>query len=48
MEIVHTDAEIEQPNLPWHKPEIQSLSISLDTANSVGSGGDAGSHEFIT
>ena len=44
MEIVLTEGatkpETEQ-HLPWHKPEIQCLTISIDTAFGVTSGPDA-------
>ncbi len=26
--------------LPWHKPEVQRLSVSLDTATGIGSNAD--------
>jgi len=38
--------EIEQ-HLPWHKPEIQRLTISLDTTDGPGSGPDAATRELI-
>jgi hypothetical protein len=28
------------PKQPWQKPRLQQLNISLDTANTLGSGGD--------
>ena len=34
-----------EERLPWHKPEILRLQVSLDTRNDGGSGGDG---EFAT
>ncbi len=33
-----------QELLPWHKPEVQRITVSLDTANGTGSGVDGGGH----
>jgi hypothetical protein len=41
MEIKHTEPQTEE-RLPWHKPEVQRLVVSLDTkAGPGGSGVDA-------
>jgi hypothetical protein len=43
METNITTSPINEPTqklLPWHKPEVQQLSISLDTAAGCGSGTD--------
>lgn len=47
MEIVLTVPEFKpqsEQQLPWHKPEIARLTISLDTGNSIGSGPDGSTH----
>lgn len=28
------------PKQPWRKPDLQKLRVSLDTASTIGSGGD--------
>lgn len=28
------------PKRPWRKPDLQKLRVSLDTASTIGSGGD--------
>jgi hypothetical protein len=51
METLRTEAETKlatEQHLPGHRPEIQRLTIALDTANALFSGGDAESHEAIT
>lgn len=40
------DNETNQELLFWHQPEIKRLSVSLDTANATGSGGDGGTFSF--
>lgn len=43
MEIILSDILIDEPiqeHLPWHKPEIQRLIISIDTSAGVGSNVD--------
>lgn len=43
VEITGSQAETRpqsEPQLPWHKPEIERLTISLDTGNTTGSGPD--------
>jgi hypothetical protein len=40
METNITTSSVSEPNqglLPWHKPEVQRLSVSLDTASGSGS-----------
>ncbi len=47
MEILRTPTDKKpqiEDHLPWHKPQIQRLLISLDTANAKGSGPDAVTH----
>jgi len=34
------DEPVTEQHLPWHKPEIQRLTISIDTALGVTSGPD--------
>jgi len=43
MEIMPTELKPED-RLPWHKPEIQRLIVSLDTASEVVSGGEIDAH----
>ncbi len=38
------ESSLTDPRLPWHKPEVQRLTVTLDTANIKGSGGDAATH----
>jgi hypothetical protein len=33
--------------LPWHRPEVQRLIVTLDTKIGLGSGGDAEHHHTI-
>ncbi len=43
MEISVDEAQDVSPNyqrLPWHKPEIERLTVSIDTAESIHSGPD--------
>lgn len=39
MELKALELKTEE-RLPWHKPEIKRLSVSLDTADGTSSGGD--------
>ncbi len=43
MEDLHSQSDpkaLTETLLPWHKPEIERLTVSLDTANGVTSGTD--------
>ncbi len=47
MEHLHSESDtgvFTEILLPWHKPEIECLVISLDTSNSFGSGEDGPNH----
>ena len=35
-----------EQHLPWHKPEIERLTISMDTGNTIGSATDASTLGF--
>jgi len=51
METVRDEAETKpqtEQHLPWHKPEIERLKVTLDTGNSILSGGDAETHGLFT
>jgi endosialidase-like protein len=49
LETLPTDASADTDVLlPWHKPEIQRLTISLDTKIGTGSTVDADGSEFLT
>lgn len=43
MEIVQSQNATEE-RLPWHKPELERLNVTLDTRSLLGSGTDAGAH----
>ncbi len=43
MDILRNETETKpqiEERLPWHKPQVQRLTISIDTANGVSSGPD--------
>ncbi len=39
-----TNVLTDKHDLSWHKPEIERLAVSLDTANETGSGPDFSTH----
>ncbi len=39
---IQDHAAEEEPRLPWHKPEVERLNVSLDTGFTKGSVTDAG------
>jgi hypothetical protein len=39
--------ELIEELLPWHQPDVQRLSVSLDTSNNLGSGPDATGHSSV-
>ena len=43
MEIIQNQTPTEE-RLPWHKPELERLNVTLDTHSLRGSGTDAGDH----
>jgi hypothetical protein len=47
-EEIRQEAELNaQDRLPWHKPEVQRLTVSLDTRNAKGSGEDSETHGLL-